>query len=82
MLIVIVNVQLHLSQVGVRQLLYFQINEHVALQDRVIKHKVDIEMIAVERQALLPIYERKSSSEFKKELVEMIEQSLFEFRFY
>ena len=41
-----VHVELHLPQVGVRQLAYLQIHQHVALQHRVLEKEVDVEVVA------------------------------------
>ena len=52
--VVVVDVQLKLPKIRMRQLANLQVDQNKSLQDRVIEDEVDVEMISVERDAFLP----------------------------
>src|ERR1035437_9927829 len=56
----IVDVKLHLAEIAVRQFPHLEVDQYEALQNRVVKNQIDIKVIAIERNPLLPRDKRKS----------------------
>jgi len=78
--VVIIDVELKLAEIAVRELADLKIEQDVAFQDDVIKHEIDVEVIALERESLLPGDEGKAFSEFQEEGLQLIQQRLLDIR--
>lgn len=74
--VVVVDVELHLDEILLRQLADLEINQDVALQSGVVEGQVDVEVVAVECQPLLPRHESESAPEFQQELPHMADECL------
>ena len=73
-----VHVHLHLAEVLVRELAELEIHQHEAAEQAVIEDKVDIEVIAVQRDPLLPRDKAEALAHFKEERLEPIDDGLLE----
>lgn len=58
------NVEVHLADVLRRELPCFQIDQYEAFEDVMVKHKIDVVMVAVGTDALLTSDKRESRSQF------------------
>ena len=52
--VVVVDVELELSEVSVGEFPDFEVEKNIALQHRMVENEVDIEVISVERDTFLP----------------------------
>src|SRR4051794_38107043 len=69
--VVVVDVELHLPKIGVRELLYFEVEKDVAFQNDVVENQVDIEVIAFQRDSLLPRHKSEPSAQFQQETLKV-----------
>ena len=67
-MVVVIHVKLKLAEVLVCELAGLEVYDHVALEDCVIENQIDIEMVAIQRQPLLPGYKRKTLAQFQQEM--------------
>ncbi len=58
-----------------------QVDQHEAAQQPVVEHEIDEEVVAVERDALLPRDEAEPLAQFEHELLEMVDDRLFQVAF-
>src|SRR5207253_5274980 len=77
-LLKIAHVKIHLPDVAVCQLADFQINQHKTFEQIVVKHQVNVKMIAVNRHSLLSPDKREAASEFEQEGLQTINQALLQ----
>jgi len=77
----IIEIQVHLAGIGVREFPGFEINENEAPQSAVKKHQVDAVPFIPDAQALLASHEGEVIAEFQKEVFEVKNQRLFQRRF-
>ena len=61
------------------ELAHFQINQDKAFQNVIVKHKVNKEVLPIQRELLLPCYERKAAPKLQQEVLQMVNQRLFQF---
>jgi len=73
-----VHVHLHLAEVLVRERAELEIDEHEAAEQAVVEDEVDVEVIALERHALLPRDEAEAFAQLKEERLEAIDDGLLE----
>ena len=57
------DIAVHLADVLMRKLAEFEIDQHVALENDVIEDKVDVELLVLEGEALLPGNKREPLAE-------------------
>ena len=57
----------------------FQIDHHKAMQETIIENQIDPEMPFIKCKAHLPAYKSKALSQFQQKLLQMIQQSAFQF---
>src|SRR3970282_3020722 len=76
------HVQLKLAKILVCELAGLEVNDHVALQDGVIEHQIDVEVVAVQREPFLPGHEGKASSQLQQEGFQVVEQRLLQIRLH
>lgn len=57
----------------------FQLKNHKPLHAKIIEHKVNIEIVKVCGYMLLPLYKGKTTTEFKNELLKIINKGLLQF---
>lgn len=79
--VVIIHIHLHLPQVLMRDLSDLKINEDIALEDRMIEHQINKEMIPVQGDAFLPGQEGEPFAELKKKSGEIFHQRALQFVF-
>jgi hypothetical protein len=77
----VIDIHLHLAEILMCQLSYFQIDEHVALQKTVVENQIDEEVFFIESEALLTCLEKKSLTKFKKKMLNVFDDRCFEIRF-
>ena len=73
-----VHVHLHLPQVLVGELAELEVNEHEAAQQPVVKHEVDVEVVAVEGDALLPGHEAEALAQLQQERLQVVDDGLLQ----
>ncbi len=78
--VVVVHVQLELPQVLMRQLAGLQIDDHEALQDRVVEDQIDVEVVAVQREPFLPGHEGEALAQFQQKGLQVVDQRLLQIR--
>ena len=74
----IIQIEVHLTGIGVREFPGFEINENEASQAAVEKHQVDAVPFISYTQALLTSHESKVIAEFEQEVLEVKNQRLFQ----
>ena len=55
----------------------FQIDKDKAFEDIIIKDQINIKVLIVKRNAMLPSNEREPSSKFQQKFLQMVYQRLF-----
>ncbi len=80
-LVIIIHIQLKLTQILMREFAYFQIKQHEAFQDGVIENEVNVEMIAINCDPFLPGNECKAFAQFQQERSQVVDERLFQIRF-
>src|SRR5579863_1882770 len=75
--VVIIYVQLQLSQVLMRELARLQVNHYVAFENGVIEDQINVEMIAIQGKPLLTGDKSESSAQFEQKGLQVIDQCLF-----
>lgn len=73
-----IHVHHHLTEVLVCELPELEVNEDKAAQQPIVENQVNIEVIAFDAQTLLARHETETLAEFQKELLEAIDDGLFE----
>ena len=63
-----------------RELVELQVNDDIAAQEPVVKHKVKEIVVAVKREPLLPGFEEETLAEFQQEFLQVGNQRRFEVR--
>ncbi len=81
MAVEVVDVHLHLPQVLMRQLVRFQINQHIALQKTVVKHQIHKKAVLLVSEALLSRLEEEALAKLKKERLQLGYDGGFEIGF-
>jgi hypothetical protein len=74
-----VHVELELAEILVNQRPDLEVDDDEALEDGVIENQIDVEMIPVERNAVLARDERETASQFEEKRLQIIEERGFEF---
>ena len=77
----IIEIQVHLAGIGVREFPGFEINENEAPQAAVKKHQVDAVPFIPDAQALLAGDEGEVVAEFEQEVLKMKNERLFQCAF-
>ena len=72
------HVRVELAQVLVGEPIAFELGDHVALEDAVIKDEVDEEMITTDQDTALPRFETESTTEFEQDFFQPIEEGALE----
>ena len=62
-----------------RKLTHLQIDQHKALEDIIVKHKVDEKVLTIQRKLLLSCYKGEASSQLQQEVLQVINQCLLQF---
>ena len=75
------DIEIHLTDVLMGQLADLQIDENKAFQDIVVKNKIDVKMVAIYGNSFLAGHKRKTLAKFKKKIVQLVDQTLFQFVF-
>ena len=78
--VVVVHIQLKLAEVFVRQFADIEVNEHVAFENGVVEDEINVEMVAVESEALLAGDEGEAFAQFQEEGLKVGDEGGFEFR--
>ena len=78
---IVVYIHLHLSNILMGQLSHFEVNQHKAFQNVVVEHQINVEVLTVQCEPLLPSHKRKASAQFQKELLQVINQCLLQIAF-
>lgn len=76
--IVVVDIKLHLTNVGVIGTVHFQIYDDITAGRNIVKHEVGIKMLTVKCDTFLPTYESKSTSQFEHKIFEMRYNGVFQ----
>ena len=69
----IVDIHLHLAEILMGKLAYFQINQHIAAQQAVVENQIDKKMIFIEGKAFLPGFEQKAFTQFQQKILQLID---------
>src|SRR3954447_625186 len=77
----VVDIHLHLPEVLVRQLPDLEVQKDEGTCESVVEHEVDEEMLAVERDPLLPAHEGEALAQLEEELLELGDQGPFQVGF-
>lgn len=80
MAVVVVDVHLHLAKVLMGQLVGLQVNQHIALQQAVVEHKVDIVVLLVEGEPLLTFLEEEAFAKLQQERLQLADDGFLQFR--
>ena len=76
------HVHVHLADVAVSEFLRLDVEDDEALQDEVVKHEVDAEVLCIGADAHLPFDEREALTEFQQERLQVVDQSLLKVRLH
>lgn len=76
--VVVVHIELDLAEIAMSQLADLEIDEHIALEHRVIEDQVDIEMVAVDGDTLLARHECKTLAQFEQESLQVVDERLLQ----
>ncbi|CKT02051.1 Uncharacterised protein [Mycobacterium tuberculosis] len=60
------------------QLANLEVDQHVALEHGVIENQVDVEVVAIDRDSLLPRHEREALAQFEQEGLQVVDECLFQ----
>jgi hypothetical protein len=61
---------------------HFQVKQHITLQDGMVENKVDIKMVAVQRNAFLSGDEGETLAKFEEKSLQVINEGLLKARFH
>ena len=78
---VIIDVHLHLADILVRQVSHFQIKEYKASCQSIIKDQINIEVPAIQCDALLTSHKSETFPKFQEKLTQIIDKSLLDIFF-
>ena len=78
--LVVVHVHLHLAQVLVGQVADLEVDEHEAAGEAVVEDEVDEEVLALQRDPLLPGHEGEPLAQLQEELLELVDEGLLQVR--
>lgn len=79
---VVVQVSIELSGIFMGEGSDLEFNENVALQDTVVKHEIDEEVVFTDEQAFLASFKAEAVAELEEEVLQVIEQGGFEIAFF
>ena len=74
----VVHVHLHLAQVLVRELANFQVDHHIAPQQAVVEHQVNVKVVVVKREPLLPGFKQKALAQLQQEMLQLVDDGHFQ----
>ena len=77
MAVEVVHIHLHLTEVLVRELVEFEVDQNITTQQAVVEHKVHEEVVFVEGEALLPGLEEKAFAKFEKKMFNVVDDGGF-----
>jgi hypothetical protein len=69
---------LHLAEVAVCQIAELQVDQDETAQQTIVEHEVDVEVVAVEGEALLSREEAEPLAEFEHEFLQVVDDGLLE----
>jgi hypothetical protein len=72
------DIAVHLTDVLVGKLAELEVDQQVALEDDVVEDEVDIEMLVLEREALLPRNEGEAFADLEQEMLQLLEDRALE----
>lgn len=78
---VVVHIHLNLPDVLMGQVAGFQIDQHKAFQDKDVEEEINIKVPAVDVEVFLSRHEGKAASLLQGNLLQMIDERLFQLRF-
>ena len=73
-----VHVGVELAEVFVGECGDFQLHQHVALEDAMIQHQVHKPVCVADEDAFLPCFNTESVTQFKEEVLELVEQGILQ----
>jgi hypothetical protein len=73
-----VHVHLHLAEILVRQLAELEVDEHEAAEQTIVKDEVDVEVVAVDGDSLLPRDKTEPLAELQQEAFDAIDDGPLE----
>jgi len=73
----VIDVHLHLSKVLMGELTDFQVNQHVAVQQAIVEHEVNEEVIFIKGEAFLSGLEKEAFSQFQEKVLQFVDDSGF-----
>src|SRR5690554_1014726 len=71
----IVQIEIHLTCIPVPEFSHLKIYKDMAFQYSMVKHQIDPVMLIVDCDSFLPCFKTESVAKFKKEFLDIIEQS-------
>jgi len=61
---------------------HFEVYQNVALEYRMIKNQIDVEVVSIQCDALLSGDKREALAKFQKKFLQVVYQGLFQAGFY
>ena len=77
----VVQIQVHLAGIGVRELAEFQVHDDEASKPAVEENQIDPIPFGSYAQSLLSSHEGEIAAQLQQELLEALDECVFEFRF-
>jgi hypothetical protein len=71
----VIHVHLHLPQILMRELSELEIDEHEAAKEAVVEDHVHVEVVSIEREALLPGNEAEALPQLEKERLDQFSRT-------
>ena len=81
-LTVVSQVQVHLRNVVVLDFVCLEVNQHVALENPVVKDQIAEEVVVIDKDSLLPGFETEAVAEFQQEFFKVVHQRVFQVGFF
>ncbi len=69
------------TDVFVAEVFQFQFNKHRAFEDTMIENQIDEVMCVADKDALLPSLETEAVAQLQQEILQFVEQLVFQIRF-
>src|SRR3954468_24264035 len=73
-LVIIIDVELKLADIFVRQLADVQVDQDVAFQNGMVEDQVDIKMVSIQRDALLTRHDRETSAQLQEKGLQVCDE--------
>ena len=79
---VVCKVQVHLCNVVVLDFVCLEVDQHVALENPVVKDQIAEEVVVIDKDSFLPGFETKPVAEFQQEFFKVVYQRVFQVGFF